>query len=146
MKTFVTLLLACLFVSISYHSFSSNSANIQDLGTQKEQIQQLKDKLGAKRYERLMRKIDRKQAKKGGTSPSTQAIIALAVSILGIFFFPLAIVGVILGANAKKRMRESENFENKGVATAAIVIGGIIIGIIALALGYAFYLFFYLER
>ena len=139
MRTFISFFLCFLFLSVSYNSFGDARASIRELGTEQEQLQQLKDKLGKKRYERLMRKMDRKAAKREakGSSASDQAIIALLLSVISIIIFPAAIGAVILGANAKKRMKETENYENEGVATAAIVIGAIVIAFWAIIIGVA---------
>jgi hypothetical protein len=72
----------------------------------------------------------------GGRSYADEARTAMIVSIIGIFCFGIILgpIGIVLGSGAKKNMRASGNMEGEGMATAAIVIGWIIVGIAAVGL------------
>jgi len=67
----------------------------------------------------------------GGQSFAKDAQTAMICSIVGILCCGIILgpVGLIKGLNAKKAMQASGNFEGQGMATAAIVIGAIDIGL-----------------
>lgn len=71
-----------------------------------------------------------------GQSYADEARTAMIVSIIGIFCFGIILgpIGLVLGLSAKRNMRASGNMEGEGMATAAIVIGSIIVGLAALAI------------
>ena len=137
MKTVITFFFCLTVLFISNSSYSSSSASIKELGNQQEHVAQLKKQLGAKRYNRLVKKIDRKSRKRE-ISPNDQANIAFFLSIISIFLFPLALVSLFIGANAKKRMRIAENYEGEGLAKAAIIISIAILIAVAIIIGIFF--------
>jgi len=63
------------------------------------------------------------------------AVWALVCSIVGVFFFPLMIVGVVLGTQSLKKIRRNPGrYKGEGMAIAAIVIGCVYAALILLAL------------
>jgi hypothetical protein len=71
-----------------------------------------------------------------GQSYANDARTAMILSIIGIFCFGIVLgpIGIVMGNKAKKNMRASGNMEGEGMATAAIVIGWIIVGLAALSI------------
>jgi hypothetical protein len=69
-----------------------------------------------------------------GRSYLDEARTAMIVSIIGIFCVGIILgpVGIVLGLGAKRNMRASGNLEGDGMATAAVVIGSIVIGLYVL--------------
>lgn len=69
-----------------------------------------------------------------GRSYVDDARNAMIVAIIGIFCVGIVLgpVGIVLGHGAKRNMRASGNFDGDGMATAAIVIGWIVVGLHAL--------------
>ncbi len=56
-------------------------------------------------------------------SVSKLAIVALIMSILGIFFIPFALIGIILAVFALKNISKNQGSSGKGLAFAALVVG-----------------------
>ena len=69
-----------------------------------------------------------------GRSYVDDARNAMIVAIIGIFCVGIVLgpVGIVLGHGAKRNMRASGNLDGDGMATAAIVIGWIVVGLHAL--------------
>lgn len=73
----------------------------------------------------------------GYSEPETDktAVWALVCAITGIFFFPVMIVGVILGLQSLKKIRRNPGrYKGEGLATAAVVIGCVYGALILLAI------------
>lgn len=71
----------------------------------------------------------------GGQSFAKDAQTAMILSIIGIVCCGICgIIGLVLGMKAKKNMQASGNFEGQGMATAAIVMGWISIGLMVVYL------------
>jgi hypothetical protein len=72
----------------------------------------------------------------GGHSYASEARTAMIISIIGIFCVGIVLgpIGFALGYGARKNMRISGNLEGEGMAIAAMVIGGIIMGLAALGI------------
>lgn len=70
----------------------------------------------------------------GPRSFENEARTAMIISIVGIFCFGIVLgpIGIVLGSKAKNNMRASGNMQGEGMATAAVVIGWIIVGLSAL--------------
>ena len=69
------------------------------------------------------------RAHPGATRSNSNAILALVLSIVGIFTCPIAsIAGIIIGDKAKKEIAETGE-QGEGMAQAAVVIGWVIIGL-----------------
>lgn len=147
----VFLLLSCSSLVIgNASSYTSNSQILTDyvhkatesLSTAEQEakkqklLNQLKEKLGTKRFERLKKKVERKKRKRR-SSPEAKAKLAFGLSLGCILFFPLAIPALIMGIRALKGMKRSGNYEGDDLARTAIMISAVMMVLFVLILGLA---------
>jgi len=71
------------------------------------------------------------------------ALISMISSLVGVFFFPGAIVGPILGFIALNQIKnEPQRYEGKGFALTGIIVGLCIFGFFLLIMLFYFFMFF----
>ena len=125
MPTVMRLHLLFLFLFLGHITFASSSQS----PTFEQEVAhfQLKQFLGAKKYNKLQKKLHKKNSKRRREpTPKIMARNALLAAVVGYLIGPLfflgAIAGLVMAIRAKKRMREIDNYDGRFLADLAIIV------------------------
>ena len=68
------------------------------------------------------------------------AVTSLILGVCSFVIFPIipAIVGIVLGGRAKRRLRDNPQLEGEGLAKAGVIVGWVNIGLWVLVVGVIF--------